>query len=149
MEISGTGVSEERIAALEKKVRDMEALVNGLIAEMLDIKTVTMKVSKQMGEQGGRQVSGQQYGEQDAAIPVSADSGASGTIAPDEGTRTVIRPRSESRPEAPAEPDMVRIMQADGTMKMEPRHGDSRTTDPSKSNEQMKRSTTLRSKRTR
>jgi hypothetical protein len=33
----------------------------------------------------------------------------------------------ESRQDVPAEPAMVRIMQADGTMKMEPRYGDQNT----------------------
>jgi len=149
MENSGTGIAEERIAALEKKVRDMEALVKGLIAEMLDIKTITMKETRQNAE-SGRQVSQQRFAEPDTASPASAGPGASGTSATEGESRTVIRPRSESRPEAPAEPTMVRIMQADGTMKMEARHGDSNTTDPSKNNAQMKRSTALRSsKRTR
>ncbi len=36
LEISGTGAAtEERIVAIEKKVRDMEALVKGLTQELL------------------------------------------------------------------------------------------------------------------
>ncbi len=51
MEISGTGAAtEERIVAIEKKMRDMEALVKGLTQELLDLKSVAMKMSKQTEE---------------------------------------------------------------------------------------------------
>jgi len=41
MEISGTGAAtEERIVAIEKKMRDLEALVKGLTQELLDLKSV-------------------------------------------------------------------------------------------------------------
>ena len=47
MEISGTGAAtEERIVTIEKKLRDMEALVKGLTQELLDLKSVAMKMSK-------------------------------------------------------------------------------------------------------
>ncbi len=51
LEISGTGAAtEERIVAIEKKVRDLEALVKGLTQELLDLKSVAMKMSKQTEE---------------------------------------------------------------------------------------------------
>ena len=51
LEISGTGAAtEERIVAIEKKVRDIEALVRGLTQELLDLKAVAMKMSKQTEE---------------------------------------------------------------------------------------------------
>ena len=47
MESSGSGAGEDRIAALEKKVKEMEALVKGLTQELLDLKSIAMKMSKQ------------------------------------------------------------------------------------------------------
>ena len=47
VENSGSGAaSEDRIAALEKTVTDMEALVKGLTEEFLDLRTIIMKMSK-------------------------------------------------------------------------------------------------------
>lgn len=37
---------DERVAALEKKVREIDALVKGLTEELLDLKSVAMKLSK-------------------------------------------------------------------------------------------------------
>src|SRR5512137_2060767 len=48
--MESSGASEDRIAALEKKVRDMEALVKGLTQELLDLKSIAMKMSKQTEE---------------------------------------------------------------------------------------------------
>jgi len=146
MEISETGVSEDRITALEKKVRDMEALVNGLVDEFLDLKSISPKMSRQYGERT-LQESTTGSDEQDTASPALASSSLSPSVAVSSETSTVIRPRGKSQPDVPAEPAMVRIMQSDGTMKMEPRSGDQKTTDPSKENRQMKRSTALGSRR--
>ena len=55
MEISETGGPDDRIAALEKKTEEMEALVKGLMAEMLDIKAIAMKRAQQGGEQNRQQ----------------------------------------------------------------------------------------------
>ena len=45
MENSGSGAAtEDRIAALEKKMRDMEALVKGLTGELLDLWTLSICV---------------------------------------------------------------------------------------------------------
>ena len=59
MEISGTGAAtEERIVAIEKKMRDMEALVKGLTQELLDLKSVAMKMSKQTEERSRAESNG-------------------------------------------------------------------------------------------
>lgn len=110
MEISGTGGVEDRIDVLEKKVRQMDALVSGLLNELLDLKSVYTKMSQHLGEYRIEE-------------PVEAPA-APATVASDGSTLVrpkVIRPDA---PAAPAEPEMVRIMQSDGTMKMEPRSGD-------------------------
>lgn len=42
----GQSPLDERVAALEKKVREIDALVKGLTEELLDLKSVAMKLSK-------------------------------------------------------------------------------------------------------
>ena len=116
---SGTGAAtEDRIAALEKKMREMEALVKGLTQELLDLKSITMKMSKQTDERSRQELKRGPIVQQQEAPAVSAPS-ATGS--------TVIRPKGARQPEAPAappEPIMDMIMQPDGTMKLEPRRGD-------------------------
>jgi hypothetical protein len=118
---SGTGAAtEDRIAALEKKMREMEALVKGLTQELLDLKSVTMKMSKQTDERSRQELKRApivQQGAQPSAAP---------TAAPSSSGSTVIRPKGKApeAPAAPAEPIMDMIMQPDGTMKLEPRRGD-------------------------
>ena len=114
MEISETRVPEDRITALEKKVREMDALVKGLLEELLDFRAVAMAMTRQ-GEVRSRMELKQG--------PVVLGSSPSATDTSD-GV-TVIRPRAAYPPSAPAEPKMVRIMQTDGTMKMEARFGES------------------------
>ena len=124
MEISGTGVSEDRIAVLEKRLREMDALVKGLIDELLDFKAIAMTMARQTGDDNAQEVS----------LGSMVGSTASPSVAtPAEGS-TVIRLSGAHQPNvpvAPAEPAMVRIMQADGTMKMEPRYGERSAIDSS------------------
>ncbi len=57
LEISGTGpATEERIVAIEKKMRDIEALVKGLTQELLDLKSLAMKMSKQTEERSRQEL---------------------------------------------------------------------------------------------
>jgi len=111
--------SEDRIAALEKKVREMEALVKGLTQELLDLKSVAMKMSKQTEERRMQELKrGPIVQGSPGAAPAASAQSPSGS--------TVIRPKSRApeEPAAPAEPVMDMIMQPDGTMKLEPRRGD-------------------------
>ena len=48
--------TEDRLVALEKKVRDMEALMKGLTQELLDLKSVAMKMSKQTEERSRQEL---------------------------------------------------------------------------------------------
>jgi hypothetical protein len=130
MEISETNVSDARIIALEKKLRDMEALAKGLIEETIDLKSNVIMMSKEADE-FSRQELRRAPSVQDTLSPARAAPAAS-MAGPDD--RTMVRPRITLQPDAPAaqaEPAMVMIMQADGTMKMEPRRGDRRQTDSS------------------
>ena len=123
MENSGSGAAtDDRIAALEKKMRDMEALVKGLTGELLDLKSIAMKMSKQSDDrikQELRRVSPVVQGSQ----PYQAADVAS----PSSGGSTVVMRKGARQPDVPAtppEPVMDMIMQQDGTMKLEPRRGD-------------------------
>jgi hypothetical protein len=125
MEISTTGEAEDRIAALEKRVRDMDALVRGLTAELLDLKTVTMAMSRDDGERS-RQELKRGMVVRSATPPAQEGPSASPSIAVTADGTTVIRPKGTRQQEVtdtPAEPAMVRIMQSDGTMKLEARFG--------------------------
>jgi hypothetical protein len=121
LEISGTGAAtEERIVAIEKKVRDIEALVKGLTQELLDLKSIAMKMSKQTEERSRQalRVSPVIQGIQpQPATPAGAPS-ASSTVVMRKGARP------SDTPAAPPEPSMDMIMQSDGTMKLEERRGD-------------------------
>jgi uncharacterized membrane protein len=126
MVISETGMPDDRIAALEKKTEEMEALVKGLMAEMLDFKAIAMKLTQQGGEQP-RQPQARGPTVQGTLKTAPETPAASAPAAAPQENHTVIRPKSAPRPEItaePAEPEMVRIMQSDGTMKMEVRRGD-------------------------
>jgi hypothetical protein len=115
---------EERIAALEKRVQYMDALVRGLTAEFLELKAMAIRQSRQAPEPRVRPapvtVTAGPETEPEAALSAAAT--PEGTI--------VIRPKGAARQDAPEtlpEPEMVQIMQADGTMKLEARYGDKKT----------------------
>ena len=118
METGSGAATEDRIAALEKKMREMEALVKGLTQELLDLKSVAMKMSKQTEERSRQELKRGPIVQQQASAPQAQAPVASS------GGSTVIRPKGRAEPQAPAEPAMDMIMQPDGTMKLEPRRGD-------------------------
>jgi uncharacterized membrane protein len=119
-EMTTAGEAEERIAALEKRVRDMDALVRGLVAEMLDLKTVSMTLARQAGRSHEPEPGQGAVRSGPPARPSDSVSSGSDTVQPAAAGRPDV-------PDAPAEPEMVRIMQANGTMKMEPRYGNKKT----------------------
>ncbi len=122
MENSGMGAAtEDRIAALEKKMREMEALVKGLTQELLDLKSVAMKMSKQTEER-----SRQELKRVPTVVPGSSYPAADAESSSSGGSTVVMRKgaRQPDVPAAPPEPVMDMIMQQDGTMKLEPRRGD-------------------------
>ena len=112
---------DERTRDLERKVQELEALVKGLTAEVLDLKSVTMKLSREADE---RKVK-----------PVAVEERRPGaTLQAEPRAVTGSRPAltTESRESArPAEKQQIRsgeddksmelIMQNDGTLKPEPR----------------------------
>jgi len=124
MEISETKQPDERLAALEQKTGEMEALLKGLMNEMLDFKAIAMNLARQSAEQQ-RQEPRREPVVRETLSPEPETGEGPAAAAPE--NRTVIHVKSAPKPEAapaPAEPEMVRIMQSDGTMKMEVRRGD-------------------------
>lgn len=86
----------ERVSELEKKVREMEALIKGLTNELLDLKSIVERMNSRMEEKRPPVVTRQQGGR----VTVS----------------------QKGQPEPVADPgEVVRIMQSDGTLKEEHR----------------------------
>jgi hypothetical protein len=97
-------MAEERIHDLESKMKELEALIKGLTDEMLDLKSILMKVSRRDDERR-------------AAMP-----------APRTPSEVTVRPKrpmavaEQPRPTATKESgEMELIMQTDGTLKPERR----------------------------
>ena len=123
MENSGSGAAtEDRIAALEKKMRDMEALVKGLTGELLDLKSIAMKMVKQSDDRIKQDIRRSPVVVQGSQPSQSAEVASSSSG----GSTVVMRKgaRQSDAPATPAEPAMDMIMQQDGTMKLEPRRGE-------------------------
>ncbi|RQD82742.1 MAG: hypothetical protein D5R96_04040 [Methanocalculus sp. MSAO_Arc2] len=117
----GPNEQDERILALERRVRELEAMLKGLMDETLDLKSVTRKIARTLEEH-------------DTDIPGVASGQKIGRHRPrffteDEGKqareqKAAGRPSESPAPEA--EPpvdtsDMELIMQPDGTLKPEKR----------------------------
>jgi TolA-binding protein len=120
METSLSAATEDRIATLEKKIREMEALVKGLTQELLDLKSVAMKMTKQSEERSRQEL------KRGTIVAGTASQQTAPAAAPAGSGSTIIRPKGKAAeaPAASAEPAMDMIMQPDGTMKLEPRRGD-------------------------
>ncbi len=110
------GAVDDRTAALEKKVKELEALVKGLTEEFLDLKSVVMRLNRFSESR------------QDIRAAKQAAAGMAGQGGEAAGTVTLQR-KGVRAPEpvpvqaaAPKEPErMDMIMQNDGTLKPEKR----------------------------
>jgi len=105
------GITEDRIAALEKKMKETEALVKGLTEELLDLKSIAMKLNK-FSEERRQELKMMKPPGQEAP-----------------GSTVIMQKKPGSAPErvtAPVKEEkrMDMIMQPDGTMKLEERRGD-------------------------
>lgn len=118
---AGGAAGDDRIAALERKLKEIEALVKGLTEEFLDLKSITMKLSKASEERSRQELKRVQPIVQ-GVQPLAGAGGAAG------GSTVVMQRKSARQQEAaaakPGEPSMDMIMQNDGTMKLEPRRGE-------------------------
>ncbi|MDD2473262.1 MULTISPECIES: DUF7518 family protein [unclassified Methanoculleus] len=113
---------EERLRDLERKVRELEALVKGLTEEVLDVKSVAMKLSRDADERRKTPVVAN---ERKTAATLQAEPRVSAEPAP---PSRAAEPRAPARPvekrparSIPDDGDMELIMQNDGTLKPETR----------------------------
>jgi len=118
---------DARVGTLERRVRELEAVVKGLTEEVLDLKALTLKLAKTSERH---------------EVPAPPRAGTGRTVEPPSSAPTIlVRPRNagklsplpapQPRPMAVAEPtpapalpagEMDLIMQPDGTIKPELRH---------------------------
>jgi len=98
-------ISEERIRDLEGKMKELEALIKGLTDEMLDLKSILMKLSHRDDERR-------------AAMQPAPRMPSEVTVRPRRPTAVAEQPR---KPEAKDTGEMELIMQTDGTLKPERR----------------------------
>lgn len=103
------GTPEDRITALERKMKDMDALVKGLTEELLDLKSIAMRLNK---------VSEERRQELKTVKPALGGTPSGTVVMQKKGTVSTTTPRA---PEPPKEEPMEMIMQPDGTLKPEKR----------------------------
>jgi len=113
------GVDEERLRELERKVRELDALVKGLTEEVLDVKTVAMKLVKETDERRERRPPTHPA----AARPTQELRAEPRTVEPRSQARPAEKRQSRPVPQekVPDEEDFEMIMQNDGTLKPEPK----------------------------
>jgi hypothetical protein len=113
--------TEDRFAVLEKKMSDMEAHVKGLTQEIVDLKSLAMKMSKQIEARDRQEL--RRGSQPPAMVP--------GSNAFPVSSSTVIVPKGAGKQDTPAEPVMDNILQLDGTIEKEPRRGNKKAIDAS------------------
>ncbi len=112
---------DERLRDLERKVQELEALVKGLTAEVLDLKSVAMNLSREAEVRKARPtvVEAKKAGATLQAEPRSAAEPRPVLAAePREPARPAEKQRTRT---AEDDANMELIMQNDGTLKPEPR----------------------------
>ena len=113
--------TEDRFAVLEKRMSDMEAHVKGLTQELVDLKSLAMKMSKQI-EAGD-------WPELRRGLPPKTT--VPGSHATPMSSGTFFMPKGAGKRDTPAEPVMENILQLDGTIEKEPRSGEKKPIDAS------------------
>jgi hypothetical protein len=104
---------QDRITALERKMKEMEALMKGLTEELLDLKSIAMKLNK---------VSEERRVELKMSKPAAQVTTSGGTVVMQrKGGKEQAIPASMQQPEAEPVEAMQQIMQLDGTLKPEKR----------------------------
>jgi hypothetical protein len=113
---------DERLRDVERKVRELEAVVKGLTEEVLDIKSIVMKLARDAEERRKAPVPVE---EKKAPVTLQAEPRAAAEPRPVRAVERKAPARQvERRQPAPApedDKDFELIMQNDGTLKPEPR----------------------------
>ena len=113
--------TEDRFAVLEKKMSDMEAHVKGLTQELVDLKSLAMKMSIQFEARDRQEL------RRDSPLQTKVP----GSNAIPKSSSTIFMPKGAGKRDTPAEPVMENILQLDGTIEKEPRSGDKKPIDAS------------------
>jgi hypothetical protein len=114
---------DSRVRELEKKVNEVDALVKGLVNEVLDLKSIVMKLSRQTEERGRRIVeTGERKAEVRKADPQRIEAVQKKELVA-EPRRAGLKAAAAQEPPQEAGPGekMDLIMQTDGTLKPERR----------------------------
>lgn len=101
-------VADERIRDLENKIREMEALMKGLTEELLDLKSIVMKINTKDEERR-------------AAVAVPRASAPPAPIRPRSAAPQMQPQRQAQQSEVKDARELELIMQPDGTLKPERR----------------------------
>lgn len=111
---------DERLRDLERKVRELEAVVKGLTEEVLDVKSVTMKILRDMDERRKAAAEAKK-----APVTLQAEPRAAAEPRPVRAAeRRAPARQMEKRPPEPVpedDRDLELIMQNDGTLRPEAR----------------------------
>ncbi len=113
-------VSEERVVKLEREIKEIEGLVRGLTAEMLDLKAWVQKLAKSVEEEPAerRVISSEKV--RDYPVVESPKVAADRRTAEKARSAPVVQEIEEDK----AEDEEVLIIQPDGTMKREAKFGE-------------------------
>ncbi len=125
-----TPVTEDsRIGTLERRVRELEAVVKGLTEEVLDLKALTLKLAKTAERFEGQATTTRPGTGRASATTTPPSSGPTVLVRPRNAEKLAPMPSSPSRQPPAADPapavsteGMDLIMQPDGTIKPELRH---------------------------
>ncbi|MDN7025645.1 hypothetical protein FGU65_12210 [Methanoculleus sp. FWC-SCC1] len=126
-------IDDERLRDVERKIADIEALVKGLTGEMLDLKSIVMKMQRQADERGKAALPAEPRKAEMPKEPAAAEPERpvlsarrpvrEGAAAKQEPPAVRAARRESERPAPEDADDLELIMQNDGTLKPERRGG--------------------------
>ncbi len=149
MENIGKGSDEERIEVLEMKCKETDAQMRAVLAEMRDLRVILDRMGR-LPEPGRNRVVAEEPEVPEAVADGREDKADPSQNTDPEETNVVVRPRQPAREEPPSEiagPAMVRIMQSDGTFRMEVRRGEDAMVDSSGAWDVTKKSTSFKGRK--
>jgi len=118
--------SEDRVAALEKMIDEMETLVKGLMQEYIDLQAIVMKIPQQTEKRSLQELKRLQTIVLGAQVSSAVAPG--GTILQQQGESRVIVRAGVNAEDADSQvldaPAMNVVMHTEGTNTLEPRRGD-------------------------
>jgi hypothetical protein len=119
----GSDAGDLRLRELEKKVRELEAMVKGLTEELLDVKSVAMQLARQAEERVRKPAAAEPKRAEIQARVESRGPDTPRAATEPRAAKTPVRTPPAKQPPVPVEDegDLELIMQTDGTLKPERR----------------------------